>query len=538
MGGDDENSDVDEIDRNRVSKRFKVAHQNAAHGEPGDLLSAGSLYPALPTINTEQTHAVTSHPLTTNRLFGEIGNSALASSGVLGHDAHMALEMQMEGSDDGTSITTDRSHTSRVVNNAHESRGIISEPAHGSAPSLFGAEALVGQLNMASPVSIPSAPLTPQTPRTREQSPLSTSGLMGSNLIHHIAQPTHDETVPKRARLGSRTKRGNSHSHHDHSTNPSSRNSAGTLGASGRDDVGNQLSWDESSAEFNATGIAEDSSYIGSIDRLLEEAGEGNHEYSTVQSYNDDTVRKSATSTNVQLAQSHSGRIEGANVKVTDDASVTNDPGFIRPPHRFGKLTSISGSISNITIPLEQRVTKWGRNPICTVHYPDLSDIRIPKIALCIIFWCPGIESLIEKGIDWTTIKDVSAIVATQSTQNIWVNDVKLTKGTPTAWHYGKLQTGDRIKIFGPLEDGAFLTFKCEFNHGSSREKRAKGTPFVVEIEEDHFVPQGAESVAGGQREGGVVQRVEGGLQAVGGAQATEGKDSAKGQMAPRGASA
>lgn len=136
-----------------------------------------------------------------NRLFGEIGLSALASSGALGLEGSRALQVHEAGpgnydissdalysdsralSLEGASAAsvssihaefqqnTDRGTTQNNIPNPQQ----LSGPTYsGGAPSLLGTEALVGRLNMASTASGASAqaedhkPATPKLPKDRD----------------------------------------------------------------------------------------------------------------------------------------------------------------------------------------------------------------------------------------------------------------------------------------------------------------------------------------------------------------------------------
>ena len=135
------------------------------------------------------------------RLFGEIGSSALRSSGVLGQNANLALGVpSQEASGEGyfdasfieqdaseaasagaTHVNTPRSDTvERVLETSvHYPQLATDLPQDSAAPSLLGAEALVGQLNMASresegsPASTNSKPATPKGTVSRDFSPQS-----------------------------------------------------------------------------------------------------------------------------------------------------------------------------------------------------------------------------------------------------------------------------------------------------------------------------------------------------------------------------
>ena len=175
-----------------------------------------------------------------HRLFGEIGASAIGSSGVFGPDAHVALDMHVQsqggngtGSRDGSVSVAMSDDTSLANTQSHVTNDEISEhslqypqllPATtyaGPAPSLLGAEALVGQLNMASPDSGPSAPSddgksgTPRTPRSREPSPVL-AAVAGSKRSGQSAEASGQHKPLKRSRKGrdaDPVRRGSSHSH-------------------------------------------------------------------------------------------------------------------------------------------------------------------------------------------------------------------------------------------------------------------------------------------------------------------------------------
>jgi len=161
------------------------------------------------------------------RLFGEIGNSALQSSGVLGQNANAALEVTMEGSSDDeyaegsfqsqfigvsehpsagypilphTAVnTTQRSEEGMTQHNTQYSQ-TLSRPTNNSGdPSLLGTEALVGQLNMASQrsgASVASKVASPKTPMTHEFSPAFTTPKRPSQVV----ETAQEDSAMKRAK--------------------------------------------------------------------------------------------------------------------------------------------------------------------------------------------------------------------------------------------------------------------------------------------------------------------------------------------------
>ena len=146
---------------------------------------------------------------------------------------------------------------------------------------------------------------------------------------------------------------------------------------------------------------------------------------------------------------------------------------FLKPPRRYGKLTSIPGSFANVTLNLEQQFTVWGRMDNCTIVYPDKLDPRVPRHALKITFWAPGIQAHIERGQDWTEYPGIRTLVATSTSKCIWINGVELRKETASgdASLFGKVYTGDVITIHDD-GNGDFLKFKVEITFGDSARPR------------------------------------------------------------------
>ncbi len=137
--------------------------------------------------------------------------------------------------------------------------------------------------------------------------------------------------------------------------------------------------------------------------------------------------------------------------------------------------------------------------PFTSYVYPHNMDARVPKNALDLVFWRPGIEDDDKKGIDWIAKDDFWAIVMTRTSGYVFVNGVKLTRGAGHT-NYGKLYTGDVITIFekGP---GQYLKFECEFFAGLSKARRPEGHAFTVETETVKY----QETMAKRSREGSMV---------------------------------
>jgi len=472
-------SDVDELPDTRESKRFKDRH--VADGES----SSDITYPYLPGIQGVRLHTESTHP-TVNRLFGEIGASALRSSGVLGYDAHAALQMPMDGNRDGGASASEIHYT---TDNSVTSDGLAQHPLQypralpgpnftGSAPSLFGTEALVGQLNMASPESAVSGPSTstsaaPTTPKTREPSPLSTLPV-GSKRSTQEMSSQSEEATPKRAK--SNISESPSRPSVEHSIQQSVSKSTTTKNAENYKTHGGKSSTSPSKSRDTKA----------SNDKIVEKAKDKQPEKES---------KDAGVLTDVPKTEHHQDSNQGSlgSNKFTSTPAAEEATGFTKPLARLGNLTPTPGSMFTPTIKLEKRMTTYGRDPGSDYQHKEGLDARIPKCALDVVFWRPGIEAQLAENpkLDWTALDDIYAIVATRTSQAILVNGVLLKKGNGH-WNFGKLHTGDIITIFPAIgkegKEAEFLKFKCEFLVGASKEPRKEGNVFKVEKEEEKFL--------------------------------------------------
>lgn len=491
------NSEVDEIEGGRQSKRFRV-DKPGDHPRGREGLSADDIsYPHLPGEPAESVYSEVAPPApTTGRLFGEIGASALRSSGVLGYDAHAALEMPLEGSRDDSFDTSESwIDDARMISDEGAfaaARHPAAQPglvSMGAAPSLFGAEALVGQLNMTSLASSGSALSSKSTLESRHFTAKSRDAwgvtaelVSGSRGPSHAPKSVSDHTKPETSQLGGSETRSNQNHSKDAPTNEGIRTIEAELSmpANLRSPVPATATAQETiSANRGATKIG------------VISTGETNMHAQERTSQSDHAVHHHRDDRSTSVS-------DGSQVFERPARDATSPPTFPKPPPRFGTLTAMPGSLCNTTIRLEQRITYYGRDPSSHVQHPNAKERRIPKNALDIIFWRPGIEAMIESGKDWSTLEGLYAIAHTRTSKNIKVNGVKLTKGDG-CWNYGRLHTGDVITIFGPAEGegeqqvegkaAEYLKFRCEFSLGLSAKPRPADQPrFVVEKEEEKYM--------------------------------------------------
>ena len=550
---EDEVSEVDEMDLSRLSKRAKTRqNQTGSH--------RAITYPTLP--NTDLGPVMPFGQPQAGRLFGEIDASDLQSSGVLGFVGQVSAgpSRDSEGSYDPTSdiINTHLTTGELLPHNLQYPSALPSPYVHhpvGSAPSLLGAEAQIGQMNMASPESALSAPATPKTPKTPKSRQLSptTSSMTGSKRSSQALQATDNEVTPKRAKK---------HSPSRLSSNVTTERrpviSSTALETKSISTASNALSHDSTNASHkksspsttkNSSGVYDVKDVAAeSIHATRKSPRNSKHSGSAKPNPKAYKSSKSGSLSHQQIHDGYAGFVAASNsadrahfpnpltnsttsdttkdinptrtglagkttpTETTPDrvmeqktgsqtrAAITVD-GFVKPAPRFGRLVPLAGSAYKTPINLESRMTTFGRDPSLDHVYPDNLDTRMPKRAVDILFWRPGIEREIDAGADWTTLEDVRAIIFTRCSQFIWVNDVKLTSRENDGWHYGVLKQGDIITVFD--DPTGFLKLRCDFYHGTSQAVRAPGDVFVVEKETEKFKQaQSAENSPAGSAAG------------------------------------
>lgn len=396
-------------------------------------------YPSLPPIDSFSVLEVPPNlqVATANRLFGEVTSSALRSSGIFGGLSPRNYEVKSDQSS-GESMEVDADDLSA---------GVYSFPVPdftGSAPSLLGADSLVGQLNMSpndnsskDPEPADDKPGTPQS-RVREVTPANQESADPSQDKHSVTEVT-PKALPFHRRIEIPLP--------DTASESSMPRSDSFQGPSSDGDDSKQ---DELAVTIDARTGRE------IVDELPP---------TTDGDYSDHPQMETRTIPS-EIPQS---------LTLSD---------FLKPRPLLGRLVTVPGSIFELTLRLEGRMTSWGRGPLATLVYPDRMDTRIPAYAIEVTFWSPGIEPLIAEGADWREIPDVMTILSTKTRNRIWVNDVELRRG-PTmdngseVWIFGKIYTGDIITIW--QNGGKYLRFRCEIFHGDSARPRPESEKgFIV----------------------------------------------------------
>jgi serine/threonine protein kinase len=446
----------------RVSKRQRLtpgAKTTAITQPPTEVT-----YPKLPDVSGP------TGPLAADtrgeRLFGEITASALRSSGVFGA---ATAPVTLPALQNGVEQISVNDFATFETNEPLPSTGEASDQPlqypraldipgalPSSAPSLFGAEAQIGQLNMASPEAGHSEGTTPDTgnpmtPETRELTPapmpLTESDVTSSS--EAAASRVLEEPVFSR--------------YIDLKIPPSLAHDT------------------EFVKEFNARQAE-------AKERRARKAKARAQTFSAAQCSLQE-VRELAKTVDARVgkgldsqsnstqgaAQQFSRRVDLPPLDSLYPTSTTTADGFTKPPRRFGKLTTLPGSYTDVTIYINSRLTSWGRGMACNAPYDDKTDIRIPHYAIQITYHAPDMDARVERGQPWETSPGIHTVVSTKASTCIWVNDVELRSESSEeqCTFYGKIYTGDIITVYqSPDPKGSFLKFRVEMNYGDSARRR------------------------------------------------------------------
>ena len=483
------------------------------------------------TLDSANVQVNSGHPGQGNRLFGEIGSSALRSSGVLGQDVNLALQVLPEGSHDHTSrASSDMEPEMASAENvsyvkANSNSGFFdtenSSAQHslryphlppetsqsGTAPSLFGTEAFLDQMNMASPESGMSA----TSADSKQASPKSstdlspTSGLRGEKGSTPPSKSLATDVTPKQMgiRKAEQEVQNGRHSTQNfvqHEPKFSLHNAAvtdsyPTLSPNGQaPETCDTLNGPKTQLfDDGQRAHAANKSEISLLPTAFNSQNSEQYILAGANPGPNATSPRTSSSQTITSATATAGPVA---IQAPQN-TVEQTGSFTRPASRFGNLTPTHGSVPSIPIKISAQTTTFGRHPSSDFTHPNALEDRIPKHALDITMWYPNMERDIAMGKhSWHLNEDLTAILSTRTSRYVKVNGIRLMKGNG-CWLYGKLKTGDVITVFEPPEgidmtsksnkQKEFLKFRCEFFVGGSKEQRSPEDPFVVEKEEEKY---------------------------------------------------
>lgn len=452
----------------RKSKRFKsevTAYRNA----DGSLIASSPeiMFDNMPISQTaSDRQAITS--AANPKLFGEISQSALESSGALG--------VPQPNTDAYTSST--KSEGSSNGDNFRDAKELI------ASPSLLGAESMVRgmhmvsrEVHMDSPYHSGSSPgqeaFEPTTPNSPSQ---AQAGAEQPTPATITPRPVNPSTFSRRIRLEI------SPSFFYDTNDPSTHNIEYASKVSGYDFSTRPNSLrSESSTRSDGQGPP------------TRRPPEGSHASST---------RELVTQGSTTDQDDDNYQTDGVVTTTEDsDQQAVSEPTpsvgaqFLKPPPRVGRFASTPDSYTPkgpVTLNLSSRLTTWGRAPSNTQVYPDPTDTRVGKRALMLWFHAKDIEKVPEGDDSWTRLPGLHCIISTESSAGVFVNGVHLKRGEEGKRQFGRLYSGDEVVVW--KEAGKALKFSCEFFQGEGKEARPAGTPRLkIETEGSGLKSKGKE---------------------------------------------
>jgi serine/threonine protein kinase len=443
-GGDSRGSQVDEASIHsgsmnffdpRKSKRLKsdaFAYREQAEESSGELF-----HQSIPIVNQAGPTSPQTTPAVQRKLFGEISQSALNAS----HSGMRQLVSQRIHSDDAEEGANSRGRI--TLETSADGQGAV------GSPSLQGAESMMRDVHMrdtshsSGSIGAPAEPTTPQTP---DEAQIVSSGPTGAAVgigADETPKPGQRSTFNRQIRIPIPA------SFYYDANDPSTHNIEYASRVSGHD-------------------FAKNPSYL---------APEGVVSLST-------TISPPGTDTEEDHPDGDSdGDLDKPPAPLSQQPQLASP--FVKPPPRLGKLVTSPNSFTQITIPITERKTSWGRLPTNTHVYPDGSDTRIPKLAFMLWFDSESFSSLPDESSPgtWSRLPNLYCAITTGSKSGIWINGVHLRAGDAIRQPYGRLYSGDEIQIL-PEGKGnkAGLKFVCEFYQGHAKERRPEGEKFKVQV--------------------------------------------------------
>ncbi|KAL8810651.1 MAG: hypothetical protein Q9223_003804 [Gallowayella weberi] len=422
-----------------------------------------------------------------NNLFGQISPAALRSSGTLGREARRALEIASHQDRAGLSAddfhyagasqlsATDFPNTPNLPRSTHPRQNMDFGQA---APSLLGAESMVDKLHMDSTMAdvadfdndkqpptsrLPGAEehilQTGKHPSTRSDDDLYTATPPRSR--RRLDGPSSDVRESKRIRI------------HDTQLDP------GTIGFEAK----HAETTNTNPMGYKQPAITGDGSTEQNTSNI---AAAVPTKQTTSQQGLISATKAPASTSSSSATEAESITIPAPTTLPPPTAPAVSSPRA--PPHppsliNYGTLSTTTDSIAFPTITLRQRLTTFGRHPVCDHQWPSAHDTRVPKFAFDIAFWRRGLERSLEQDphCPWQNDKELQTIIHTRTSAAIWVNGIMLTRAAEAGKvNYGVLRTGDVVCVFQGEKE--CLKFQVEIRIGMSKAARKQGDQAAFEV--------------------------------------------------------
>ncbi|KAI7926409.1 CAMK/RAD53 protein kinase [Pyricularia oryzae] len=193
------------------------------------------------------------------------------------------------------------------------------------------------------------------------------------------------------------------------------------------------------------------------------------------------------------------GRQDKESSPITDDShSKGNSRGMsglvvpVTDKRLAATFESAPGSlVENIAVPVEETFVSFGRADDNTNAYGFKKEVKVPKYAFKLILWRPGFDPS-RNFRPWTCVRDADKAhfyIATKATNGIRVNDFVIPSHdhrnpTTACRHWARLYNGDTVTIWGDDQQQAKLRFRC-FLTGSQEPRAQDDWPAALVSESD-----------------------------------------------------
>ena len=455
------------------------------------------------------------NPSANPRLFGEVNASALGSSGVIPEE-YLNLPISDPVSQNGIDNPVSNTEFSSTSADTHiEQRGsstamdgvdFTQAPTYGSdittrhdfdksheidttaaAPSLFGAESMVGQMAMDSPSPV-------------------TGDVVPDSMAASLRRPRDDATngenaqpAPKRAKSSraidipiSKTvfwdEKNRSTWHNDYPDMMLSEyiEAKETAESHGEKFTHGGKIFEKVVGSFRKTPSAEPEERVRSKSEPTVEQGR--------QMMMKRDERKLEDSATTQLPTNRPGHpmsmlslssLQGIGQTRNPEGSrpTNGDATFKRPPPILAKFLAVADSVlPSLNLTITESFTSWGRSSANTMIFPDNLENRIPKFAFKLVLWKKGLTVTENQSMK----ADSTFWISTKATLGININGVIVKSHHPKqpdepSKYWAEIRHGDEVTVWEKeLKRHLFVKFRFECHFGASKTLRSPDTPVTV----------------------------------------------------------
>jgi serine/threonine protein kinase len=487
---------------------------NSGQEIPGSFRSGDSMS------RESESFAFMRNPPGNARLFGEVNASALGSSGVIPQDRlnlpisapvsegdvldsasnlNFSASMDIENQPPAIPFTMDEEcltqapaavsgsttePTEQEMSNSHPADTIM------SAPSLFGAESMVGQLQMDEPSPLTGAPIN--GPPTPEIHPPNIS------LRRPRDETPPEDALPSLKRLKSNREidillsktvfwdeRNKSTWHNDYPEMMLSQytEAVDVAKAHGEQFKHGEKIFEKYVGSYRKTPSVEPEPQL----RAHSEPAVG-QERQTLMKRDERKLEEISDTQLPSTSRSESMILGGLNetqladqVQRAEAIKTSGKDNAFKPPKRIlGKLIATPDSVlSSISLSITDPFMSWGRGYTNTVVFPDGYEDRVPKYAFKLMLWKRGLSGTGNQPLE----QDMSFWISTKATMGIKVNGVLLKSHESKqpgslSKDWGELKHGDEITVWmRENKTYPFVKLRFECYYGPSSTARADDTP-------------------------------------------------------------